>query len=58
MDLAFGDHASIELFEKSHKLSIAETINGDCSGGTDTIKLGAGDDLVRWSLLLNTCILS
>ena len=52
MDLAFGDHAYIELveeslFEKSHKLSIAKTINANCSGGIDHIELGPGDDLVR-----------
>jgi len=58
MDLAFGDHAYIELFELSHKLSIAVTINASCSGGMDTIRLGPGDDLVRWSLSLNTCIFS
>jgi hypothetical protein len=59
MDLAFGDHAYIELFEEtSHKLSFAETINASCAGGVDTIRLGTGDDLVRWSLLSTTSIFS
>ena len=58
MDLAFGDHAYIELFEESHKLSFAKTIDAACSGGADIIELGPGDDLVRWSMLLNTCIFS
>jgi Ca2+-binding RTX toxin-like protein len=45
MDLAFGDHADIKLFEMSHQLSTAETIDGSCAGGIDTIRLGPGDDL-------------
>jgi Ca2+-binding RTX toxin-like protein len=46
MDLVFGDHAQINLFELSHKLRYAKTASPGCSGGDDLIVLGAGDDLV------------
>jgi len=46
MDLVFGDHAKIDLFALSHKVRHAETIDFGCTGGDDTIYLGAADDIV------------
>ena len=46
MDLVFGDHALIELYEnESHKLRFAKTILEFCAGGDDHITLGPGDDM-------------
>jgi len=45
-DLVFGDHASIELYESEpYKLRYAKTINANCTGGEDTIRLGDGNDV-------------
>jgi len=46
MDLVFGDHAKIDLFAVSHKLQYAQTTDFGCTGGDDTIYLGAADDIV------------
>lgn len=46
MDLVFGDHASIDFFEESHKLKFATTMDTGCARGDDLIKLGSGDDIV------------
>ena len=52
MDLVFGDHASASLSaDVSHKLEYATTTDAGCEGGEDTIILGPGDDLVRYSRL-------
>jgi len=46
MDLVFGDHALIKLYEnESHKLLFAQTILEYCAGGDDNITLGLGDDM-------------
>ena len=45
-DLIFGDHASIELYEgEPYKLRYAKTIDANCTGGEDTIRLGDGNDI-------------
>jgi hypothetical protein len=46
MDLVFGDHAHVDLFDESHKLKYATTTDAGCTGGDDTITLGEGDDIV------------
>jgi len=46
MDLVFGDHARIELFEASHKLKYSQSTDFGCTGANDTIILGPGDDMV------------
>ena len=52
-DVVFGDHAEIVFYaNETHKLQHAITIDGNCSGGSDIITLGPGDDLVS---LLDYC---
>jgi Ca2+-binding RTX toxin-like protein len=55
MDLVFGDHAFLTFYEtESHRLRYATTTNHSCSGGDDTINLGAGDVRSSYLLLLST----
>ena len=55
MDLAFGDHASIWLYEdETHKLQYATTTEASCTPGADTISLGSGDDIAFGGALGDT----
>lgn len=45
-DLAFGDHANILLYEwDPYRLAFATTADANCTGGSDSIILGEGNDI-------------
>jgi len=58
MDLVFGDHAKIDLFPASHKLQYAQTTDFGCTGGDDTIYLGAADDIVSKGPTVSLCLIA